>query len=285
MTINMDISIVIITFKERLDVLRECFSSLSASMTPDTEVFVVDNGNREETVKLLTEMIPTATYIPNPENRGFAAAVNQGMVRSTGRYVLLLNPDTELPSRTLQTMLAHMDTDTDVGIGSCTIRYPDGRLQESIRRFPTLRDQLIVLLKLPHVFPRLLDRYMMRDVDPQISQDVDSIMGAFMMIRRSVIDRVGLFDERYFIWFEEVDYCKMAKNAGFSIRSYGDCHVVHHKGHMFNQLATIRKQRWVRESMRKYFGKHHGRIPWLLLWALAPLFIGFAYVVAFLKRK
>lgn len=280
-----DLSVVIITFKEDLAVLRACFSSLAASMTPDTEVFVVDNGGRAETATLLAGIIPTAMYVPNPENRGFAAAVNQGMVRSTGRYVLLLNPDTELPSRTLQAMVAHMDTDTDVGIGSCIIRYPDGRLQESIRRFPTLRDQLVVLLKLPHVFPSLVNRYMMRDVDPEKTQDIDSIMGAFMMIRREVVEKIGMFDERYFIWFEEVDYCKMAKDVGFSIRSYGDCHVVHHKGHMFNQLATIRKQRWVRESMRKYFGKHHGRVPWLLLWALAPVFVGLAYLVALVKRK
>lgn len=280
-----DLSIVIITFREDLEVLHACFASIVASASTDTEVIVVDNGGRAETAQLLADVLPHATYVPNPENRGFAAAVNQGMARSTGQYVLLLNPDTVLPSTTLATMLAHMDRDVDVGIGSCIIRYPDGRLQESIRRFPTLRDQLVVLLKLPHVFPGLVNRYMMRDVDPEKTQDIDSIMGAFMMIRRDVLHRVGMFDERYFIWFEEVDYCKMAKDAGFVIRSYGDCHVVHHKGHMFNQLATLRKQRWVRESMRKYFGKHHGRASWLVLWALAPLFIGLAYLAAFIKRK
>lgn len=281
----MHVSIVIVTYKEDLRVLRECFLSMRASTGVTTEVFVVDNGGRAQTASLLAEILPNATYLQNAENRGFAAAVNQGMRASTGRYVLLLNPDTVLPSSTLATMVRNMDHDTSVGIGSCIIRYPDGRLQESIRRFPTLPDQLTVLMKLPHVFPGLVDRYMMRDVDPERTQDVDSIMGAFMMIRRDVIDCIGLFDERYFIWFEEVDYCKMAKNAGFVIRSYGDCHVVHHKGHMFGQLATVRKQRWVRESMRKYFGKHHGALPWLVLWLLAPLFITLAYLAAIVKRK
>lgn len=280
-----DVSIVIVTYKEDLHVLRECFSSVRASTGVTTKVFVVDNGGRAETAQLLAELLPRAVYLKNDENRGFAAAVNRGIGQSTGRYVLLLNPDTELPSTTLATMVRNMDRDMDVGVGSCIIRYPDGRLQESIRRFPTLLDQLIVLTKLPHAFPSLVDRYMMRDVDHEVTQDVDSIMGAFMMIRRSVIDRIGLFDERYFIWFEEVDYCKMAKDAGFVIRSYGDCHVVHYKGHMFNQLATVRKQRWVRESMRKYFFKHRSPLSWLVLWLFAPLFIALAHLAAIVKRK
>lgn len=279
------LSIVIITYKEDLAVLRACFASVASSADVEMEVFVVDNGGREETRSLLAEVLPDATYIANPDNRGFAAAVNQGMRRATGEYVLLLNPDTVLPPTTLATMAAHMDADADVGIGSCIICYPDGMLQESIRRFPTLVDQLVVMLKLPHVFPALINRYMMRDVDQTATQDVDSIMGAFMMIRRNVIEKIGMFDERYFIWFEEVDYCKMARDAGFGIRSYGDCSVVHHKGHMFDQLATIRKQRWIRESMRKYFRKHHGILPWLVLILLAPMFIGLAYVAALVKRK
>lgn len=281
----MKLSIVIITYKEDLAVLRACFVSVAASEPVDAEVFVVDNGGREETRTLLADVLPYATYITNPDNRGFAAAVNQGMRKATGEYVLLLNPDTVLPPTTLAAMVAHMDVDGDVGIGSCTIRYPDGTLQESIRRFPTLCDQLIILFKLPHVFPSLVNRYMMRDVDQTTTQDVDSIMGAFMMIRRNIIDRIGYFDERYFIWFEEVDYCKMARNAGFVVRSYGDCSVTHHKGHMFNQLATIRKQKWIRQSMRKYFRKHHGVFPWLVLVLLAPLFIALAYVAALVKRK
>lgn len=281
----MKLSIVIITYKEDLAVLRACFASVRDSTAIDTEVFVVDNGGRDETRSLFAEVLPSATYVSNPDNRGFAAAVNQGMRKATGEYVLLLNPDTVLPPTTLEKMVAHMDVDGDVGIGSCIIRYPDGTLQESIRRFPTLCDQLIILFKLPHVFPRLVDTYMMRDVDQTATQDVDSIMGAFMMIRRNVIDAIGYFDERYFIWFEEVDYCKMARDAGFVIRSYGDCSVTHHKGHMFNQLATIRKQKWIRQSMRKYFGKHHGIPSWLVLVLLAPLFIALAYLAALVKRK
>lgn len=280
----IDVSIVIVTYKEDLRVLRECFSSLRTIEGVTFESIVVDNAVRKETRDLVDALLPNAAYIENPAN-GFAKAVNLGMRASHGRYVLLLNPDAVMPQATLAVMVENMDRDQAVGIGSCVIRYPDGRLQESIRRFPTLSDQIAVLLKLPHLFPGLVDRYMMRDVDPEATQDVESIMGAFMMIRCRVIEDIGLFDERYFMWFEEVDYCKMAAKAGYVIRNYGNAHIVHHKGHMFDQLGTVRKQRWVRESMRKYFAKHHGTLAWLTLFALAPIFIALGYLAATVKRR
>ncbi|MBI1908089.1 glycosyltransferase family 2 protein [Candidatus Uhrbacteria bacterium] len=282
----IDVSLVIVTYKEHPDVLRACFDAVAASRDVTVETIVVDNGGSEATKTLLAEVLPGAQYAPNPQNRGFAAAVNQGMRVAQCRYVLLLNPDTVIPDDALARMVRHMDRDTDVGIASAVIRYPDGRLQESIRRFPTLIDQVLILLKAPHVVRRLpwVDHYMMRDADPLATQDVDSIMGAFMMIRREVIDRIGMFDERYFIWFEEVDYCKMARDAGFRVRHYGDVAIVHHKGHTFDQLATIRKQRWVRESMRKYMAKHHGAATAAIFWVLAPMFIVLAYLAAFMKK-
>ncbi|HCC83822.1 TPA: hypothetical protein DEP96_03150 [Candidatus Uhrbacteria bacterium] len=288
-----DVSIVILTYKEAPAVLTACLKSLTrpgqassgTSLVRD-EIIVVDNAGNAATEKLVKEYLTDATYRSNEMNRGFAAAVNQGMKLATGRYVLLLNPDTVVPPDAIAKMVAHMDRDTEVGIGSCIIRYPNGELQDSIRRFPKLIDQLLIMLKVPHFVRRVrsIDDYMMRDVDPLQTQDVDSIMGAFMMIRRSVIDAIGLFDERYFIWFEEVDYCKMAHDAGFITRHYADVEIVHHKGHTFDQLATIRKQKWVRESMRKYFAKHHGVGAALVLWILAPVFIVLAYGAAVIKR-
>lgn len=282
----IDVSIVLVTYKESPEVVRACLAAVAASTGVTTEVIVVDNGGSDATEQLIAGVVPKACHLKNTENRGFAAAVNQGMKIAQGRYVLLLNPDTVIPADALSRMAAHMDRDTDVGIGSAVIRYPNGQLQESIRRFPKLVDQLLIMLKVPHVLRRLpsLDRYMMRDADPLATQDVDSIMGAFMMIRRAVIAKIGLFDERYFIWFEEVDYCKMAHDAGFITRYYADVAIVHHKGHTFDQLATVRKQRWVRESLRKYMYKHHGPLPALVLWLLAPLFIALGYLAAMVKR-
>lgn len=280
----MKLSIVIVTFRENREVLRACFDSVKRSTLRDLEVIVVDNGASDETRSLVQEF--GFRYVRNSENRGFAYAVNQGMKVSVGEYVLLLNPDTEFAPLVLGVMCERLDRDTEVGIASCVIRYPDGSLQESIRRFPGVVDQLQVMLKIPHfIETKAMRSYMMRDLDPFATQDVDSIMGAFMFIRREVIRTVGYFDERYFIWFEEVDYCKMARDAGFAIRHYADVEIVHHKGHSFSKIATIRKQKWIRTSLRKYLYKHHGPFVALLFWVLAPVFILLGYLVAIVKPR
>ncbi len=283
---KVDVSIVVVTYKERLDVLKACFDSVAAAKNVTYELIVVDNG-ASDTTRGLLESYEDVTYLRNETNRGFAAAVNRGMAVSQGRYVLLLNPDVRFQHDVLASMLTHLDDDTDVGIGSCIIRYPNGDLQESIRRFPELLDQLLIMLKLPHVFKRLgpVETYMMRDADPYKTQDVDSIMGAFMWVRRELIEQIGFLDERYFIWFEEVDYCKMAVDKGWRVRHYADVTIEHHKGHMFDQIGTVRKQRWIRESLRKYMAKHHG--PWVagVFWTLTPVFIAAGYAARAIKGK
>ncbi|MDA0207794.1 MAG: glycosyltransferase family 2 protein [bacterium] len=281
----LDLSIIVVTYKEDLHVLRDCFSSVEVSEGINYELIIVDNAGRQETEELAAKY--GAIYMPNPENRGFAAAVNQGMKRSDGDYVLLLNPDTSFENDVLARMVAHLNEDHEVGVASCIIRYPDRSFQESIRRFPTFWNQLFIMLKLPHILKRVpaIDHYMMRDIDPMITQDVPSIMGAFMFIRPVLFDRIGYFDERYFIWFEEVDYCKMTHDAGMKIRHYADVEITHHKGHTFNKIATLRKQQWMRTSLRKYIKKHHGEIQWAVLWAFTPLFIVLARIAATIKPK
>jgi len=280
-----DVSIIVVTYKERLDVLKACFDSVAHAQNVSYELIIVDNGASDTTRGLLSSY-EDVTYLRNETNRGFAAAVNRGIAVSRGRYVLLLNPDVRFKSDVLAKMITHLDEDKDVGIGSSIIRYPNGSLQESIRRFPGLWDQILILSKLPHVFKRLraVDHYMMRDVDSMKTQDVESIMGAFMWIRREVIDQIGFLDERYFIWFEEVDYCKMTDDAGWKIRHYGDVEIEHHKGHMFDQIATIRKQRWIRESLRKYMAKHNGAVAASVLWILSPLFWVLGHAAAMIKK-
>ena len=279
-----DLSIIVVTYKEGLDVLKACFDSVAASSNIRYELIIVDNGASAATKGLLSSY-DHATYLRNEENKGFAAAVNRGMKQGTGRYHLLLNPDTAFAPDVLARMVTHLDEDGDVGVASSLIYYPDGKIQDSIRRFPGVLDQLFVMLKIPHLFKtQAIARYMMEDSDPKQTQDVDSIMGAFMFIRRELTDEIGHFDERYFIWFEEVDFCKMTVDAGWKVRHYADTQIMHLKGHTFNKLATLRKQRWMRESMRKYMHKHHGRMTAGLFWALTPLFIVLAHIAAIIKR-
>lgn len=281
-----DLSIIVVTYKENLDVLKACFDSVANSKDVDFELIVIDNAANSATQGLLYSYANTK-YLRNQENRGFAAAVNQGMKLSQGRYVLLLNPDTSFSEDVLSKMIQRLDQDENVGIASCLIRYPGGEVQESIRRFPRLIDQLFILMKVPHIFKksRVINRYMMRDADPKETQDVNSIMGAFMFIRRDLLDEIGFLDERYFIWFEEVDYCRVAYGAGWKIRHYGDLEITHHKGHMFNKIATLKKQKWIRTSLRKYMKKHHGIVPWLFFWSITPFVIVLALVASVIKPK
>lgn len=280
----IDVSIIVLTYKEGLDVLKACFDSVAASKDISYELIVSDNGASEATRGLLFAY-PQSRYLKNEGNLGFAKGVNRGLKFAQGRYALLLNPDTSFGPDVIAKMIAHLDQDTDVGIGSCLIRYPDKKLQESIRRFPSIVDQLLVMSKIPHFLPDIgpVKKYMMRDVDQTATQDVDSIMGAFMFIRRELLEKIGHLDERYFIWFEEVDYCKMAHDAGWKIRSYGDVEITHHKGHTFNKIATRRKQKWIRTSLRKYMYKHHGWAAAGIFWALTPLFILLGWSASIVK--
>jgi GT2 family glycosyltransferase len=282
-----DLSVIIVTYKTDPDVLRQCFMSLAAARDVTIETLVVDNAGDEKITRFVHDIVPDAIVTINKENKGFAAGVNAGLKQATGRYYLLLNPDTVVPPDALRKMIDHLDQDKEVGVASSIIRYPDGTHQESIRRFPKMLDQLAILFKLPHVFKNIgvVNRYMMRDIDPFKTQDVDSIMGAFMFIRPELVKDVGYLDERYFIWFEEVDYCKMAVDAGYKVRQYADVEIVHHKGHSFNKVATIRKQKWIRTSLRKYMKKHHGFIAWVFLWMLTPVFILLAYGAAQIKKS
>jgi GT2 family glycosyltransferase len=281
-----DLSIVVVTYKEEMELLKNCFDSVKESEGLSFELIVTDNGGREDT-KELVESYAGAAYIRNTENRGFAYAVNQGMKQGRGRYILLLNPDTHFEPDVLARMVKHLIKNPKVGVASSLILHPDGEIQKSIRRFPGFWNQLLIMLKVPHIFPknRSIGRYMMNDKDPKQTQDVESIMGAFMFIRRELIEEIGLFDERYFIWFEEVDYCKMAYDAGWKIRHYADVDITHLKGHMFGKIATLKKQKWMRTSMRKYMRKHKGVLAWGAMWMLTPLFIALAHIISIIKPK
>ncbi len=282
---KLDLSIVVLTYKEGLNILKACFDSVEKSKNINYELIVVDNGASDATRGLL-KSYKNVTYLRNKENIGFSKAVNRGMSISRGRYILLLNPDAKFENDVLAKMISHLDEEPSVGIGSCIINYPDGSLQESIRRFPKLSDQLLIMLKAPHVLHniKVIDRYMMRDVDPRKTQEVESIMGAFMFIRKEVIEQIGFLDEQYFIWFEEVDYCKMTHDKGWKIKYYSDVSIKHHKGKMFSKIATIKKQKWIRQSMRKYILKHEGRLAWLVLCMLSPIFILLGYLSALVKK-
>jgi GT2 family glycosyltransferase len=281
----MDLSIITVPWNVK-DLVRENFKAIFANTENiEFEVISVDNDSKDGTTEMIKAEFPQVTSIFNNYNAGFAKANNQGIKISRGRYVLLLNPDMRVLPGTLEKMVRWMDGHKDVGVAGCHLINEKGETVLHVRRFPTVWDQLFIILKLPHLFPNLLGKYLMRDFDYTKEAEADSIRGSFFMIRWEVIDKLGGLDERYFLWFEEVDYCRQAKNAGWKLMYTPAVKCIDHVGKSFGQVPRGRTQIYFRDSMLKYFKKWH---PFWQYWVLKiawPIGIFIALIVEEVRSK
>lgn len=279
-----DLSIITVGFQSR-EYVRELLKSLMAARgNLSIEYFVIDNSMGDGLVEMVEkEFVPLGddrlkiTAIQNSENLGFAKANNIGITQSTGRYVLLLNPDMRLNSDTLSNMVAWMDENPQAGIAGCTLKTASGEYQPHVRRFPTVWDQLVILLKLPHLFPKILNHYLQTDFDYTKTVRVDSIRGSFFMIRRSTIEAHGGLDERFFIWFEEVDYCKQAAAKGIEVWYTTAAECIDFVGRSFSLVGGLQKQKYFTRSMVQYFEKWHPESAWIIK-VLRPIALVGAWV-------
>jgi len=272
----MDISIIIVSWNVK-DILRENLESVFASsQNINFEVFVVDNNSSDNVVEMVKKEFPQVILIANKENLGFAKANNQAIKRSKGRYVLLYNPDMKCFKDSFEKMVKWMDEHKEVGVGGCRLIKEDGSDFQHVRRYPRISDQVAIVLKLPHIFPNILNKYLRADFDYNKKSEVDSIRGSFFMIRREVIDKIGGLDERYFIWFEEVDYCRQVKNAGYKVMYTPVAKCVDLKGKSFDQVPRGKAQEYFRDSMLKYFKKWHPSWQYYILkmaWPVGSLMV------------
>ncbi|MEK7545756.1 MAG: glycosyltransferase family 2 protein [Patescibacteria group bacterium] len=273
-----DLSIVTVNWKVA-DLVGELLGSIASNKEDlALEVYIVDNDSKDHIEDVVAKFrarsdVPV-TLIRNDRNLGFAKANNQAIRRCSGRVVALLNPDTRVTKGALKRTLEWMAARPDVGIIGPKLLNHDGSLQESVRKFPGLIDQALILLKLQHVWPSAppFRTYLAKDLDYGKEQDVDQLMGAALFVRRKVFESVGLLDERFFIWFEDVDFCKRAKAAGWGVVYLPTVQVIHHGGASFAQAMTLRKQRYFTSSMAKYFRKHRGA--WSLAVLALPMLVG-----------
>jgi N-acetylglucosaminyl-diphospho-decaprenol L-rhamnosyltransferase len=201
------------------------------------------------------------------------------------RYVLFLNPDTECAPGSLAKLVHEADKHPKGGIFGPKLQYPDGSYQESVRRFPSFSDQALIVTKLSHLFKNAssLKRYYARDIDREKEQQVDQVMGACFLVRRELIEAKLGFDERYFIWMEEVDFCKTAKENGWEVWYVPSVAVTHHQGKSFAQEFHPRRQKYFLTSLKKYFDKWYpGPRAWGIR-LLAPLGMGLVWAVQFMR--
>ena len=267
----MDLSIIIVSWnvKELLKKnLKEIFQN---TKNIKFEIFVIDNNSQDKTVEMIKKEFPQVNLIVNNYNAGFAKANNQGIKKVKGKYILLLNPDMKVLDNTLENMVNWMNKNKNVGVSGCHLIDNNNRTISHVRKFPTLFDQLMIVLKIPHIFPKVLNKYLMKDFNYNKEAEVDSIRGAFFMIRREVIDKLVGLDERYFIWFEEVDFCKQVYVAGGEVWYTPVAECIDYVGQSFNQVDRKVKQNYFKDSQLKYFKKWHSiwqyfvlKIAWVL---------------------
>ena len=248
----MDISFVIVNRNTR-ELLLACLNSVMVTVPPlSFETFVVDNGSVDGSVQAVKESFPAVRCIENADNRGFARANNQAIRVAAGRYVVLLNSDTVLTPSALASIVAFMDETPSVAVCGGQLLNGDGSLQNSIANFPTLATELLNKSVLRLLFPRRYPGKNRRFGGPT---EVESIIGACMVVRKEAIERVGMLDERYFFFFEETDWCRAMKNRGWRVFFHPLAEIYHIQGQTAKKdPVPARIEYWT--SRYLYFRKH-----------------------------
>lgn len=271
----MDASIIIVNWNTK-NLLRRCIDSVPEAFSENEnyEVIVVDNDSSDQSVAIAEGSVQKFQSFMMKKNLGFAKANNVGIRQATGETLILLNPDTEVLPGSLTSLIKFTKTRQDVAAVGPKLLNTDSTLQPSCRRFPEPLVLAMMFLKIHHFFPNLeiYCKYQMMDFIYDHEAFVDQIMGACMVIPRKAIDKIGLLDEKYWIWFEEVDWCKRAYEAGMKVWFSPSAEIIHHGGVSFKQAyMPIRKEwRFIRSAMR-YVKKHHKIGAWILLWLVVPL--------------
>lgn len=226
----VDVSIIIVNYKTRGMVKQSLKSLRLARIRLNYEVFVVNNASNDGLPGLVRTEFPEARLIDFDRNVGFAAGNNAAMRKAKGTYVFVLNPDTLVNEGSIEAMHAYMEARPDIGVLGPKLAHPDGNRQESAHRFPSPWIPVFrrtPLGRLPEA-KREIDRYFLRDFDMRAPTDVDWVEGAAMFVRRAAIDKVGLFDERFFVYFEDTDWCRRFWNGGWKVVYHPGIEITHY---------------------------------------------------------
>lgn len=279
-----DLSVVIVNWNTRAD-LNACLRFLLQDTAIRIETIVVDNASADGSADMVRAEFPHVQLVENKDNLGFAKAANQGIALSQGRYVFLLNPDTEVKPGALPALVRFGDDNSDAGIFGPRILNSDGSLQYSCRRFPTLAAGLFRNTILGRFFPRntyLMD-YLMASWDHSETRDVDWVSGAAMMIRRELLDDVGRLDERFYMYCEDVDFAYRARQRDWRVAYYPGAVVVHARARSSDKDPN-RMIVEFHKSMYRFFRKHYARKSSVFSRLVVPVGL-FARAAFFISRN
>lgn len=224
------LSIIIVNYNSR-ELLKNCLHSIQSTVEiQEVEIFVADNDSLDGSVEMVRDNFPEVEIIANDSNIGYSKAINQAIRPSLGKYILILNADTIVMPGAIQTLLSFMENNPDCGVAGPKLSYPDGKLQYSCRTYQTVKTTLFRRTFLGRIFPKskVLRDHLMLDWDHCSEREVDWLQGSVLMLRRWAIDRTGPMDERYFLYFEDVDLCYRMKIAGWKVCYVPQAEVIHY---------------------------------------------------------
>ncbi|MCK5415991.1 glycosyltransferase family 2 protein [Candidatus Parcubacteria bacterium] len=270
----LKLSVIIVSWNTKEKLEENLIELFKSKVNFDFEVFVVDNNSFDDSTEMVEEKFSEVKLIKNKENFGFAKANNQAIKKAKGEYVLLLNPDMKVFSDTLENIIKWMDENKQASLAGCKLVNKEGEIIKHVRKFPTFFNQLMIILKIPHVLPFVLNNYLQKNFDYSKTEKVDSIRGAFFMMRTNHDENENislLLDERYFLWFEEVDFCKQLKKKNKEVWYTPIAKCTDYIGQSFGQVPRGVTQKYFKNSQLKYFKKWHSWIEYQVL-SLAWIF-------------
>jgi len=285
---KIDLSVVIVTYNS-FDTIKKCLESLNKTILKNTfEVIVVDNNSKDDSAKLLSELCQKydfLTFIKNKKNDGFSKANNIGIKRTQqSRYVLFLNPDTVVYKNTVDGMIEFMDKTKDAGVSTCFMELLNGELDDSSHRgFPTPWNSFTYFSGLAKMFPKskLFSGYNMTYLDLSSTHEVDALAGSFMLVRRGVGEKLNWWDEDFFFYGEDIDFCFRIKELGYKVYFVPKFRALHHKGISSGikkiskdlSKATLETKLFVTNhrfmAMKIFYNKHYRKdMPFFVTWII-----------------
>ncbi len=251
------VSIVIVSWNTR-DILRDCLRSIVEDAGPVShEIIVVDNASADSSVEMVRREFPDVRLIENADNRGFAAANNQGIAIAKGRYVLLLNSDTIVLDQAIAKTVAFADARPDAAVVGCRVLNADRTLQRTCSMYPSLLNLILSSTYLYKAFPRsrLFGREHMTWWDHDGVREVELVSGCFMLVRREAIEQVGVMDDGFFMYAEETDWCYRFRKAGWKVLFAPDGQIIHLGGKSSEQ-AKSEMTLQLRSGILRFIRKH-----------------------------
>lgn len=281
----MDISIIIVSYNTK-DILKACLQSVIKSIPKHTscEIIVVDNNSADGSSDMIAGEFSKVILIKNPENLGFTKANNIGVAKSKGRYVLFLNSDTVIYEDTLVVMHSFMEDHSEAGTATCRVVLPNGSVDDAAHRgFPTPWNAVTHFSGLSKLFPKskLFSGYSLGYVDMRKPHEIDALAGAFMLVRREAGEQVGWWDESFFWYGDDLDFCYRLKEKGWEIYYVPQVSILHYKGvsggikKASQHLTSATKETRIRatkarfEAMRIFYRKHYlKKYPKFVTWLI-----------------